>query len=62
VLDPKTLGQHLRKRRWVLRHLQRQAAAQMGVSYWTYLKWENGQAFPSKDLIQRVIEYLGYHP
>lgn len=59
VLSPKTLAQHLRKRRWVLRQLQRQAAAQMGVSYWAYLKWELGRALPSKSLMPRVIEYLG---
>ena len=62
VVNPKTLGQHLRKRRWELRQLQREAAAEMGINTWTYLAWENGQVTPSMGLMPRIIQYLGYEP
>ena len=62
VLDPKTLGQHLRKRRWVLKQLQREAAAEIGVNKWTYMGWETNGVMPCVSLVPRVVKYLGYNP
>jgi transcriptional regulator with XRE-family HTH domain len=62
VLNPKTFGEHLKKRRHLLGQLQREAAAAIGVSMWTYLKWEDGRAAPSLRLIPKAMRYLGYDP
>ncbi len=44
---PKTLGEHLRKRRAELGLFQRQVANQLGASEWSYLLWENDRREPT---------------
>ena len=41
--SPKTLGEHLKKRRKELGLLQLEAAARMGIGTDTYANWEKGQ-------------------
>lgn len=41
---PKTLGEHLRKRRIQLGLLQRDVAKNVGVALSTFMTWERGQA------------------
>lgn len=60
--EPKTLGEHIRKRRLTLKLDQRQAAARLGVTVATVSNWEGGRAYPAIDCIAAVLEFLGYDP
>jgi DNA-binding XRE family transcriptional regulator len=60
---PKTLADHLQRKRneWGLH--QREAADRMAVSEWTYANWENGRTTPGAIVYRRIVEFLGYyHP
>lgn len=59
---PQTLGQHLKKRRRELGLLQREAAAQIGVSAGTVANWENGKTEPVTTQYRPVAKFLGYDP
>ncbi len=43
---PKTLGEHLKKRRRELGLLQREAAEQMEIDTWAHLNWEKDKTVP----------------
>ncbi|MDP2377071.1 XRE family transcriptional regulator [Reyranella sp.] len=60
--DPKTLGEHLKKRRRELGLLQREAAKRMGILTVTYLNWEKGHTEPVASQFRPVIAFLGYDP
>ena len=59
---PKTLGEHLKKRRRELGLLQREVAAQMSILTETYANWENGHTEPVASQFRPVIAFLGYDP
>jgi transcriptional regulator with XRE-family HTH domain len=59
---PRTLGEHLKRRRRVLGLLQRQVADQLGVSQWTVINWEQGVTTPVVAHLPSVIAFLGYDP
>jgi len=61
-LEPKTLGDHLRRRRLDLRMLQRTAAEQFGVREETIGLWENGLARPLARHYGQIVRFLGYDP
>ena len=44
--EPRTLGDHVRKRRLALRLTQRELATRLGVNPWTVLNWEKGYTQP----------------
>lgn len=58
--QPKTLGQHLRRRRAELKLYQRQAIDILHVSMVTLSKWERDHTYPTWDYHARIIEYLRY--
>ncbi len=60
--EPKTLGEHLRRRRLVLSITQEEAACRLGVNSWTILNWETGQTKPEIRFIPALVEFLGYDP
>lgn len=60
--EPQTLGDHIRKRRLVLKLGKKQAAARLGVTGATVGHWETGQTFPSVRGIAAVLRFLGYNP
>jgi DNA-binding transcriptional regulator YiaG len=60
--EPKTLGEHLKKRRLELGLFQRQVARELDISVWTYLSWELDQKSPVVALWLRIISFLGYDP
>ena len=60
--EPRTLGEHLRKRRYTLGLHQSQAAQKLGVSSRALGQWECDKTYPSWDNHQRLIKYLGYDP
>lgn len=60
--DPKTIGEHLRKRRHELGMLNREAAHKLRVSRRTLSLWEWDEAYPTWTYQPRLIAYLGYDP
>jgi transcriptional regulator with XRE-family HTH domain len=60
--EPKTLGEHIRKRRLMLGLTQKQAAKLLGVTGHTILHWENGSVKPANQYVPALIQFLGYDP
>jgi len=60
--DPKTLGEHLRKRRLDLHLVQREVADIFGVNESTIQNWEVGSHSVSLSAWPTVLEFLGYDP
>lgn len=60
--DPKTLGDHVLKRRLFLKLSQPQLAKLLGVAPETILNWELNYRKPSINHIGKLIEFLGYDP
>jgi len=58
----KTIGDHLRKRRFDLKLAQREVAERTGVNKTTVQFWENNQVKPSLAFIPKITEFLGYDP
>jgi DNA-binding transcriptional regulator YiaG len=57
--EPKTIGQHLKKRRLQLRIFQTQAARRLKVSTVTLSRWECDNVYPTWPHQPAVIIYLG---
>jgi len=60
--DPKSIGEHLRKRRFGLGIRQSEAAQRLGVSKRTLSLWETDNIYPTWAYQPRLAEYLGYDP
>ncbi|MDR7435959.1 MAG: helix-turn-helix transcriptional regulator [Armatimonadota bacterium] len=59
---PRSLGEHLRKRRLDLGLSQSQVAKQLGVDEMTVVNWEKGRTQPSIRYLPRILAFLGYVP
>ncbi len=59
---PTTLGGQVRERRRALGLLQKEVAAQVGVSTNTVHNWETGKTRPPIACMPEVIRFLGYDP
>jgi transcriptional regulator with XRE-family HTH domain len=57
-----TVGDHLRRRRLVLKLLQRQVAAQLGVTKASIYNWEGNRGKPGLEYMPAIIRFLGYNP
>jgi transcriptional regulator with XRE-family HTH domain len=60
--EPKTLGEHLRKRRLERHLLQTQLARLFGVDRVSVQNWESGIYEPNQGMVPKIIEFLGYDP
>lgn len=60
--EPRTLGEHIRKRRLELRLSQQQASRRLGWSWRTVFNWENEKTKPAVESIPAIIGFLGYDP
>ncbi len=60
--SPKSIGEHLRKRRKDLNLLQREVAALVGVDACTVFNWEAQSVEPNLRAWPAVIQFLGYDP
>jgi transcriptional regulator with XRE-family HTH domain len=58
----KSIGDHIRKKRLDLGLLQRDVAAQIGVSQDTIYNWERNANSPQVHELPAVIRFLGYNP
>jgi site-specific DNA recombinase len=57
-----TLGDHLLRRRLVLKLLQRQVAEQIGVDKTSITNWEANRSKPGVQYMPAIIRFLGYNP
>lgn len=60
--EPKTLGEHVLKRRLFLKLSQPQLAKLLGVAAETVLNWELNYRKPGINHIGKLIQFLGYDP
>jgi DNA-binding XRE family transcriptional regulator len=60
--EPMTLGQHLKKKRFMDGMQQKQTAAKLGVSARTLSLWECDRIVPAWEYQPRLIAYLGHDP
>jgi transcriptional regulator with XRE-family HTH domain len=60
--EPTTLGQHLKKKRFLAGVRQREAAVKLGVSARTLSLWECDRIYPAWAFQPRLVTYLGYDP
>jgi transcriptional regulator with XRE-family HTH domain len=60
--EPTTLGEHLKKKRFLAGIRQSEAALKLGVSDRTLSLWETDRVYPAWAFQPRLIAYLGYDP
>ncbi|MGD0670027.1 MAG: recombinase family protein [Bryobacteraceae bacterium] len=61
-MQPKTIGDHIRKRRLGLKMLQREVAERIGVDKTSVFTWERNASNPQVRYMPAIIEFLGYNP
>lgn len=61
-IEPKTIGEHIKKRRMDLGLSQAQAAREISVTEDTCCYWENGRNSPKVSEYPAIIRFLGYYP
>ena len=57
-LKPKTLGERIKKERMDMGFFQRDVARMIGVSTDTITLWEKGRTKPSKNNLERIMQFL----
>ena len=60
--EPRTLGEHIRRRRLEMELTQKEVADQFGVVSWTVRNWEKGRTQPLIKFIPTIVGFLGYDP
>lgn len=60
--EPKTLGEHLRKRRVELGLLQKDMAPLVGADLKTVSNWELNRAEPELRFLPAILAFLGFDP
>jgi len=60
--EPRTLGEHIRRRRLVLKLTQKEVADQLGAICWTILNWGKGHTQPPIESIPAIVRFLGFDP
>lgn len=59
---PRTLAEHLLRRRQALGLTQSQVAARLGMDRWTIRNWEQGRCMPRPSRAPAVHAFLGFCP
>ena len=60
--EPKTIGQHIKKKRIDLDLIQKDVAQKIGVSEDCITYWENGRSQPQIQYAPAIIDFLGFNP
>jgi transcriptional regulator with XRE-family HTH domain len=60
--EARTLGDHIRRRRYELGLFQKDVAERLSVDKYTVCLWENNKTTPAKRYVPRIREFLGYDP
>ncbi len=61
-MNPKTIGEHLKKRRLTLGWGQQQVAEATGYTWLSVSNWERGVYRSTKQAMLPIIAFLGYDP
>jgi transcriptional regulator with XRE-family HTH domain len=61
-VEPKTIGDHIRRRRLELKLLHKDVAKQLGVCQPSVYNWEANRSEPDIRYMPAVIRFLGYDP
>lgn len=61
-IEPRTLGEHLRRSRLQRNLTQKGAASLLGVDSGTVFNWEKGRTKPPVCAVPRLAQFLGYDP
>jgi DNA-binding XRE family transcriptional regulator len=60
--EPTTLGEHLKKKRFLAGIRQSEAALKLGVSARSLSLWECDRLFPTAPYHAQIVAYMGYDP
>ena len=60
--EPKTVGDHIRKKRFAAKMLQKEVAEQLGVNTTSVRSWEANIAEPEIRHTPAIIRFVGYNP
>ena len=60
--EPRTVGDHIRKRRLAQKLRQKDVAEQLGVTASTVFNWEANTSTPNLRQMPAIIDFLGYNP
>ena len=58
--DPPTLGEHIKRCRYLRKLTQKQVAKLLGVSPFTVLNWEKDKTVPPGQFMPVILRFLGY--
>jgi len=61
-LEPKTIGDHIRRKRLSMKLFQKDVAEAIGVDKCLINNWEGNHTNPHLQFIPAIIEFLGYNP
>jgi DNA-binding XRE family transcriptional regulator len=61
-IEPKTIGDHIRRKRLSMKLLQTDLAERLGVKKTTIYTWEGNYATPEAKYVPAIINFLGYNP
>jgi len=61
-IEPKTIGDHLRRKRLSMKLRQKDVAERLGVTGACVYNWEANDSEPRLQYMPAVIEFLGYNP
>ena len=60
---PRTIGEHVKKRRLELKLTQKAVARTLRVSQFSVINWERGRSQPTRaPTLRRIIVFIGYDP
>ena len=60
--EPKSVGDHIKKRRLIVGITQKEVAKQLGVTQTTLINWEKDRTVPPLLAMSRVVRFLGNDP
>ena len=61
-VEPKTIGDHIRRKRLAMKLLQKDVAERIGVKQTSMYIWEGNHATPELRYMPAIIEFLGCNP
>lgn len=62
IKNPKTIGEHIRKKRMQVGLFQNDVARLLNVTADCVTYWENNRSTPQINYYPRIISFLGYNP
>lgn len=62
IINPESLGQHLRSKRLLLNLTQAQVAKELGTIREQYERWERDEITPIASFWPRLVRYFGKYP